>query len=200
MKSKINSILEDIEKKKKELLVEYNHLMDKYGFSFKKWKIIFSLDRIMENKRLKKPIIKTIFTAKIREIISIPFIYSMVIPSLFLDLMLFIYQQTAFRLYNIPIVKRSEYIFYDRNQLDYLNIIQKVNCIYCSYFNWLMSYAVEIWWRTERYWCPIKHAKKINWGHQWQRYFADYWDPNWFKDTFYNMDKVNDFRKEKRTK
>jgi hypothetical protein len=59
----------------------------------------------------------------------------MIIPALFLDLMLFIFQQTAFRLYRIPIVERKEYIINDRKQLDYLNMIQKINCMYCSYFN-----------------------------------------------------------------
>jgi hypothetical protein len=59
----------------------------------------------------------------------------MIIPAFILDIMLFVYQNTALRLYKIPLVKRSEYIVYDRANLDYLNIIEKVNCIYCSYFN-----------------------------------------------------------------
>jgi hypothetical protein len=74
-------------------------------------------------------------------------------------------------------------------------MIQKINCMYCSYFNWLMSYAVEVAWRTERYWCPIKHAKKMKWWHTWEKYFADYWDPEWFKETFCNLDKVKDYNK-----
>ena len=190
MKSKINIILSDIDKKKEELKVEYTKLMDKYGFTFSWGKIVFNSEKVKENKRLKKPLLETIFTAQIREIISIPFIYMMYFPALLLDFMLFIYQHVAFRLYKIPIVKRSEFIIYDRAQLDYLNIVQKINCIYCSYFNWLMSYAVEIWWRTERYWCPIKHAKKMKWWHDWQKHFSDYWDPDGFKDTFCKIEKV----------
>lgn len=197
MKSRINIILAEIEKKREELKQEYLKLMDRYGFTIKWWKIEFNTEIAEENKKQKKSIWESIFTAQIREIISIPFIYSMIIPAVFLDLMLFIYQQTAFRLYRIPIVKRGEYIFDDRKQLDYLNFIQKINCIYCSYFNWLMSYAVEVAGRTERYWCPIKHAKKLKWWHNWQKYFADYWDPEWFKETFCKRDKVEDYYKQK---
>jgi hypothetical protein len=59
----------------------------------------------------------------------------MIIPALLLDIGLFIYQNTAIRLYKIPLAKRSDYVFFDRQQLAYLNVIQKLNCIYCSYFN-----------------------------------------------------------------
>lgn len=188
MRSKINQILEEIDRKKQDLKKEYTRLMDKYDFSFNKWKIVFWEKTRQLNKKLKKSIIETIFTAQIREIISIPFIYSMIFPAIFIDFMLFIYQQTAFRLYWIPLVKRKDYIIYDRKQLDYLNLIQKINCIYCSYFNWLMSYSVEIAGRTEKYWCPIKNAKKTMWWHNWEKYFADYWDANWFKETFSEKD------------
>ena len=94
------------------------------------------------------------------------------------------YQQTAMRLYRIPLVKRSDYITLERKHLDYLNWVEKLNCIYCSYVNWLFAYAVEIAWRTEKYWCPIKHAKKMTSSHNWEKYFADYGDADWFKEVF----------------
>ena len=184
MRSKINLILKEIDRKRTELRKEYNNLMDKYGFTLKWGKIIFNTDIKKLHKKQKKPIFDTIYYAKFREVLSIPFIYSMIFPALFLDLMLFIYQQVAFRLYRIPFVKRKDYIIYDRALLSYLNVIQKVNCLYCSYVNWLFSYAVEVWWRTERYWCPIKHARKWDWWHDREKHFADYWDHDWFKETF----------------
>ena len=196
MKSRINKILEEIENKRDELKLEYIKLMDKYGYKFKRWKIVYNKDIVKKNKKLKKSIFKTIFFAKMRELISIPFIYWFYIPVLILDIGLFFYQQIVFRLYRIPLVKRSDYIIYDRWILDYLNLIQKVNCIYCSYVNWVFSYAVEIWWRTEKYWCPIKHAKKSKWWHSWQQEFADYWDVEWFKESFFNIEqKIESFKK-----
>lgn len=195
MKSKINKILDDIEKKKQELILEYWKLMKKYGFQIRKWRVIFTPEKIKENKKQKKSIWKSIFNVRIRELLSIPFIYVMIIPAIILDIMLFMYQQTAFRLYKIPLVKRSEYIIFDRNQLDYLNFIQKINCNYCSYFNWLMAFAVEVAWRTERYWCPIKNSRKLNYSHKWHKQFSDYWDPEWFKETFSHLNKLDDLKK-----
>lgn len=196
MKSRINRILEEIEQKKIELKNEYLKLMEKYNFSFIRGKIVFTKEAREANKKKKISIFESIFSARVREILSIPFIYGMLIPALFLDIFLFIYQHTAIRLYKIPIVKRSDYIVFDRKELDYLNLIQKINCLYCSYVNWLFSYAVEVWWRTEKYWCPIKSAKKMKVNHDWQRYFADYGDPEWFKECFQSID---EYYKEKET-
>lgn len=184
MKSRISLILREIEQKKKELKIEYEKLMERYDFSFKKWKVVFSETAKDKYKKYKKSLLKTIFWAKIRFIISIPFIYWMIIPAIILDIFIFIYQNTAIRLYWIPLVKRSDFIVYDRRHLVYLNLIQKVNCLYCSYVNWLFSYAVEVGWRTEKFWCPIKNATKVKWWHTWQKYFVDYWDVDWFKDIY----------------
>ena len=59
----------------------------------------------------------------------------MIVPAVILDIFLFIYQQTALRLYGIPLVRRKDYIVFDRHKLPYLNLIQKINCLYCAYFN-----------------------------------------------------------------
>lgn len=188
MKSRINQILSDIKIKKEEfrdeLFIEYEKLKEKYWFIIQWRKIIFNSEVRQKNKEQKKWIIETIFNAKVREILSIPFIYPIIIPIVILDIFITIYQFFAFRLYKIPMVKRKDYIIYDRFQLDYLNIFQKIHCQYCSYVNWLLSYVVEIVWRTEMYWCPIKSSQKIKWWHDWQEYFADYGDSIWFKETF----------------
>jgi hypothetical protein len=102
------------------------------------------------------------------------------------------------RLYKIPLAKRSDYIVYDRKELAYLNWMQKLNCIYCSYFNWLMQYAVEVAWRTEKYWCPIKHARKKAWNHDWEQHFADYGDPEWFKKVCYSIKEFEELKKQKK--
>ncbi len=191
MKSQINAILSEIDKKRSELKTEYWKLKVKYGFTFKNGRVVFNSNVIKANKRQRKSVLKTIFTAEVREILSFPFIWMMLIPAIILDVCLFIYQNTAIRLYWIPLAKRSDYIIFDRQELDYLNFIQKINCIFCSYVNWLFSYAIEIAWRTEKYWCPIKNAKKSLWWHDWEKYFADYWDAEWFKETLSNRGVYN---------
>ncbi|PIV90134.1 hypothetical protein COW46_04560 [Candidatus Gracilibacteria bacterium CG17_big_fil_post_rev_8_21_14_2_50_48_13] len=96
-------------------------------------------------------------TVILRQLISAPFIYAVIIPTLFLDIVLEIYHRICFPLYGIPYVKRSEYIRFDRWKLPYLNIIEKVNCIYCEYVNGFYAYAVAVAGSTELYWCSLKH-------------------------------------------
>jgi len=197
MNSRINKILEDIWNKKKELKGEYEKLKEKYGFRIEGRKIIWNTDEVLKQKNRKKSAWDTFFTATIFEILSMPFIYSMIVPAVILDLFLFMFQQTAIRLYKIPLVKRSDYIVFDRKQLGYLNWLQKINCLYCSYVNWIFQYAVEVWWRTEKYWCPIKAATKKHWSHNWEKFFADYWDIDWFKEEFHSIEKFNWLKRKK---
>ena len=163
---------------------EYTRLSEKYGFTIGQRKITF-LDRFrIKNRTFKVPTVKYVFPAEVRHLLSLPFIYAMIVPVVFLDICMSIYHAFAFPLYGIPYVKRSEYIVFDRKFLDYLNIVQKVNCIYCSYVNGLFAYAVEIAGRTERYWCPIKAARKPPVHHSWYGEFADYGNPEEWEKKF----------------
>lgn len=96
-----------------------------------------------------------------RWLLSAPFIYGMIIPASLWHLGLEIYHQICFRLYGIPRVNFREYFIYDRQLLSWLNVWEKINCIYCSYVNNLIRYSMEIGGRTERYWCPIKYYRRI---------------------------------------
>ena len=64
--------------------------------------------------------------------------------------------------------------------------MQKINCLYCSYVNGLFQYAVEVAGRTEKYWCPIKAARRKAGSHNWEEDFADYGNPEEFKKQFNN--------------
>ena len=56
-------------------------------------------------------------------------------------------------------VKRPDYIAFDRGRLRYLNSLERLNCVYCSYANGLAAYVGEIAARTEQHWCPIEHGQ-----------------------------------------
>lgn len=187
MRNKIEKLLQEIREKREELFEEYESLKKEYWYVIEKWKIRFSEEMKKRNKFYKTSLFESIFSARVREILSMPFIYMMIVPAIILDIFLFVYQQTALRLYKVPLVKRSEYIIFERKHLDYLNLIQKVNCLYCSYVNGLFSYAVEIAGRTEKYWCPIKSASRKKWWHDWEEYFAEYGDPEKFKEVFTSL-------------
>lgn len=195
MRNKIEKLLQEIREKREELWAEYEKLKEKYGYVIEKWKIRFSEEMKKRNRFYKKSVWDSIFSARVREVLSMPFIYMMIVPAIILDIFLFVYQNTALRLYKVPLVKRSEYIIFERRHLDYLNWIQKINCLYCSYVNGLFSYAVEVAGRTEKYWCPIKYASRKKWWHDWEEYFADYGDPEKFKEVFTSLKEFEETQK-----
>jgi len=191
MESKIRKILEKIETLNIALRKEQARLAKKYGFYISQKKIIF-LKKIREkNKTFRIPAWKYAIPKNVRHALSLPFIYSMIFPVIILDIFITVYQSVAFPLYKIPKVKRKDFIVYDRRFLDYLNIIQKVHCLYCSYVNGLFVYAVEIGARTERYWCPIKAASKMNINHRWYKDFADYGNPQEWNKKFNDHEAFN---------
>jgi hypothetical protein len=71
-------------------------------------------------------------------------------------------------------VRRADFIIFDRTHLHYLNFIEKFHCFYCEYANGLIAYTQEIIARTEQYFCPIKHARKVLGSHKRYAYFLDY--------------------------
>jgi hypothetical protein len=94
-------------------------------------------------------------------IITSPFIYAVFLPVLLLDLFIEIYHHICFPAYGLPLVKRSDYIVFDRAKLSYLTWYEKINCEYCGYVNGFLAYAVEIAAQTEKYWCGIRHQARM---------------------------------------
>jgi hypothetical protein len=109
-------------------------------------------------------------------ILTSPLIYGCVIPFLWLDAAVAVYQMVCFRVYGIPMVRRKDYLIYDRGRLGYLNTIEKVGCIYCSYANGLLAMITEIAARTERHFCPIKHQQRLIQVHSQYATFLPYGD------------------------
>ena len=86
-----------------------------------------------------------------------PLIYSLIIPFALADLWVSLYQAICFRVYGIEQVERCFYFKVDRAKLPFLNTVEKLNCLYCSYVNGVIAFIREVAARTEQYWCPIKH-------------------------------------------
>jgi hypothetical protein len=174
---------------------EYAELADKYGFSIEQKRVEF-LEKIRDrNKTFRIPAWKYAIPVNIRHILALPFIYMMIVPAITLDFFLTIYNWTALPLCHIPVVKRKELIVYDRQFLDYLNWIQKIHCIYCTYVNGVFAYAVEIGGRTERYWCPIKAAHKPKVHNNWYNDYADYGNPEEWNEKFNKVEPFESFKK-----
>ncbi|PTV96454.1 hypothetical protein C8J27_102248 [Rhodobacter aestuarii] len=114
-------------------------------------------------------------------VLTAPFIYAVFIPFVLLDLFVTIYQRVCFPVYGIALVKRRDHVVIDRQNLAYLNIVQKVNCMYCGYGNGVVSYVREVAARTEQYWCPIKHAQRVKGVHPYYGNFCDFGDAEGFQ-------------------
>jgi hypothetical protein len=94
-------------------------------------------------------------------IISGPLIWFPLPVFILLDILMSAYQAVCFPIYGIKKVKRATYILIlDRNKLKYLNLFEKISCMYCGYANGLLVYLKEISGLTEKYWCGIMHENK----------------------------------------
>jgi len=131
---------------------------------------------IARHRLLKARLLRYMLGARPAMILTAPAIYALVIPLLLLDLFVAIYQTVCFPVYGIPRVHRGDYLAFDRGQLAYLNAVQKLNCAYCSYANGVLAYVREVAARTEEYWCPIKHARRVLGVHPRYGSFLDYGD------------------------
>ena len=140
----------------------------KKGLEEKKERLLcdFSAERVS--------LLKYIAGAKIEHILTAPVIYSMIIPAVIMDIFVSVYQAVCFPAYGIEKVKRDDYIIIDRHKLPYLNLLQKLNCVYCGYFNGLIGYVREIASRTEQYWCPIRHSRPPKGVHERYLNFIEY--------------------------
>jgi len=125
--------------------------------------------------------------AKLKHVISVPVIWFCLIPAVLMDIVVVLFQSLCFPLYGIPKVRRSDHVVLDRHQLRYLNVIEKINCLYCSYFNGVISFVREVAARTEQYWCPIKHATQLKNVHSRYHKFAEYGDGQQYRQDLPNI-------------
>jgi hypothetical protein len=128
------------------------------------------------HRRLKSGFFHWLVTYRPQNLITGPIIYGMIVPMAILDFFISFYQAACFPIYRIAKVTRADYFVYDRRHLEYLNFIEKFHCTYCAYGNGLVAYATEILARTEEYFCPIKHARKILGTHAHYARFLEYGD------------------------
>lgn len=204
MNPKIKELLERIRQIQDEIEQEMARRRAELHTDFENRRVRFEREVLEQQRRFKMGLFKYLRQARFRNVISAPIIYSVLVPMLLLDLFVTIYQYICFPLYGIPRVRRRDYFVFDRAYLGYLNIIEKINCAYCSYGNGLMSYIKEIVGRTEQYWCPIKHARRVMQAHPYYDGFVDYGDAEAYRDELdrlrAELAKLDEDEKENETK
>lgn len=179
---KINELIQEIKKLEEELSLEIQKKEEEFFYKVKGRKIYFEDAAKQYQKTLVTKLHTYLLEAPLLNILTTPVIWACLMPAGFLDLVISIYHGVCFPVYGIPKVNRGDYIIIDHHSLPYLNIIEKINCVYCSYFNGLIAYVQEIAARTEQYWCPIKHARKTGILHSRYQHFLEYGDAQAFKE------------------
>jgi hypothetical protein len=175
LSSRLSRLEDEIEAELKRRRVELHA-------DFEDRKVRFEKEIEAAQQRLRTGIVGYIRDAPLFTLLTAPIIYAGIVPLLLLDIYLLLYQAVCFPVYGIKKVRRRDYLIFDRKHLAYLNIIEKLNCAYCSYANGLAGYYREIAGRTEQYWCPIKHARRILHAHSYYHNFTDFGDAETYRN------------------
>ena len=174
MNDRIQNLLNQMAALEDELRTVIAEQQTSVFFQIKGKRIEFERSIKQAHMRLKKGFFRWLVTNRPQNLITGPIIYGMIIPLLMLDFFVSFYQAACFPIYKIAKVRRADYIVLDRQHLEYLNFIEKFHCTYCAYGTGLIAYMCEIVARTEQYFCPIKHARKILGTHARYASFLDY--------------------------
>jgi hypothetical protein len=176
MNERIRHLLDQMSVIEEDLRVALHEQEASALFQIKGKRVEFEESIRQAHRQLKIGFFRWLVAYRPQNLITGPIIYGMIVPLAILDFFISFYQAACFPIYGIAKVSRADYFVYDRRHLEYLNFIEKFHCTYCAYGNGLVAYATEILARTEEYFCPIKHARKILGTHAHYSRFLEYGD------------------------
>jgi hypothetical protein len=180
MTSPLDTLMEKLRSVESEIEAELTKRREELRFRLENHRIVFEQEVLRIHRGIKTRASRYFIDANPLIVLSAPAIYSLIVPFVLVDLWVMAYQAICFPIYKIPMVRRRDYLVFDRHHLAYLNIIEKINCAYCSYCNEVAS-------RTEIYWCPIKHARRVLGPHPHYQGFADFGDAEGFRERLEQM-------------
>jgi hypothetical protein len=164
------------------LEAELAEKQEQFRYRLERRRVVFQADVRARHRAARESLASFLAKTRIMVVLTAPAIYALIIPFALLDIFVSVYQAVCFPVYGIPKVPRRDYIVIDRQHLAYLNGLQKLNCIYCGYANGLIGWVREVASRTEAYWCPIKHARRIAEPHLRYPGFVDFGDEIEFQE------------------
>lgn len=182
MTTQLDALMDRLREVQAEIEVELAKRREQLRFHLENRRIVFEKEVLRIHRELKTRATRYLIDANPLMILSAPVIYSLIVPIALVDLWVMAYQAICFPIYKIPKVRRRDYLVFDRHHLAYLNIIEKINCAYCSYANGAVAFVREVASRTEVYWCPIKHARRVLGPHPHYQGFADFGDAEGFRE------------------
>ena len=181
MPAHIDELLARMRALEEELEAEFTKKRQEIEFAIENRRVRFPLEVFNHQRLLKVGLWKYLIHSRFLVAITAPIIYFGFILFLLMDLFVSVYQRVCFPVYGIPLVRRADYLVFDRSDLPYLNVLERFNCFYCSYGNGVAAYTREVAARTEQYWCPIKHARRMLGAHDRYPRFFEFGDAQAFR-------------------
>lgn len=173
--SRLDSLIHEVGVLEQQALAEYRTKGADVRTAIDERRMRFA-EEVASLRRVRVPVFTYLRHVPVLGWIVAPVIYAGIVPLVLLDVFLTVYQMLNFPVYGIARVDRSDYVVLDRIDLEYLNPIERLNCFYCGYANGLIAYGREIAARTEQFFCPIKHARRILAAHDRYPGFFEYGD------------------------
>ena len=174
--ARIHDLLKQISALEEQLRTAVHEQESRIFFQIKGRPVEFEQSVQQAHRKLRTGLVSWLTSNRPWNLLTFPIIYSMIVPLVLVDCCVSFYQLTCFPVYGIRKVKRNDYMVHDRHQLGYLNFFQRFHCAYCAYASGLIAYIGEIVARTEQYFCPIKHARKLLGTHARYNHFLDFGD------------------------
>ena len=182
MQSNVKALLLHIQALEDEIERELRRRREELHADFEHRAVQFEAAVAEQQRRFKAGLLHYVLSAELRHLVTVPFIFLLLFPMLLLDATVCLYQALCFPLYGIARVRRRNYWSADRTHLPYLNLIEKINCAYCTYANGLAAFFREVAGRTEQYWCPVKHARRLRHPHSRYGEFVDFGDGEAYRE------------------
>jgi hypothetical protein len=176
MSAHVEHLVERMREAEHDLACEIEEQQERWHYRIERGRVWFEEGVRLAHQRLRQSVPAYIRTAHPLSLLTAPIVYSLLLPLVFLDASVWLYERVCFPIYGIALVPRRQYFVIDRRKLAYLNGIEKANCTFCSYANGLIAFVREVSARTEQYWCPIKHSRPIPSTHGRYHLFFDYGD------------------------
>jgi hypothetical protein len=190
---RLEQLIDELKKIEDQINSEFEKRQKDLKYKIEQGKIYFETNQIKQFRQLKKNVFIYIAHSSLFSLLVAPFVYLQIFPCLLMDFSVTVYQHICFRVYGIPRVRRNDYIVFDRHHLAYLNLIEKFNCMYCSYFNGVIAYVREVASLSEQYWCPIRHALRKKDLHRRHNQFIPYGEAIHYYEKLENL--RNEIRK-----
>jgi hypothetical protein len=176
-----DSLFDRLRELQQELDAHIDERRRQFHYRIERRKVEFERQIRDEHRKLRVSAFNYMVRSGFLSLLFSPLVYALIVPLVLLDLSVSLFQAVCFPVYGIQKVKRADYLAIDRQHLAYLNAIEKLNCVYCSYANGLLAYTRAIAGRAEEHWCPIKHARRLKGTQDEYWNFADYGDAEAFR-------------------